>query len=155
MIDTLQDFVSGLPEWLQVLGVVLIGMIPFVESYLGTVIGVFAGLNPIVAASAAIAGNLIIVLALIFGADAIRERARKNRTFTPDSPRREKVRRMLERFGVPGVSLLVHPIQITSLLLIGLGAKRAKVILWQVVSIVAWGVVTGTIASFGLAQLLH
>ncbi|MFZ4841195.1 hypothetical protein [Mycetocola saprophilus] len=155
MIENLQNFVSSLPEWLQVLGVVLIGMIPFVESYLGTVIGVFAGLNPVVAAGAAIAGNLIAVLALIFGAGALRTRFGKHDNPDAPSPRRAKVARMFDRFGVPGVSFLVHPTQISGPVMIGLGASRRRVILWQVISIVLWGALTGTIASFGVTQLIN
>lgn len=155
MIESLQDFVGGFPEWLQWVAVALVAMIPFVESYLGTGIGVFAGMNPFVAASAAIVGNLVVVLVLIAVASRVRAKVKRGDTAPVVSARREKVARMFERFGVPGVSLLVHPTQVSSVVMVGLGANRAKVVLWQIIAIVLWAGITGTLATFGANVLMH
>lgn len=155
MIESLQEFVGGFPGWLQWVAVALIAMIPFVESYLGTGIGVFAGMNPFVAASAAISGNVVLVLVLIAVASRVRARVKRGGGEVTVSPRREKVARMFERFGVPGVSLLLHPTQISSVVMVGLGANRAKVVLWQVIAIIVWAGITGTMATFGANVLLH
>ena len=54
-IVNLQNFVTGLPEAVQFLGVVAIGLIPFVESHLGSAIGIAAGVPIPLAVLAAIA----------------------------------------------------------------------------------------------------
>lgn len=158
MIEGLQEFVGGFPEWLQWVAVAVIAMIPFVESYLGTGIGVVVGMNPFVAASAAIFGNLVIVLLLVLLVLVVsRVRARMSRggVERESTPKREKISRLFERFGVPGVSLLVHPTQISSVVMVGMGANRAKVIMWQVISIVAWAAFTGAVSTFGVNVLWH
>lgn len=42
-IESLQDFVLGLPEAVQFLGVALAAMVPFVENYGAVIIGSVAG----------------------------------------------------------------------------------------------------------------
>ncbi|WP_312976674.1 hypothetical protein [Corynebacterium sp.] len=64
----------------------------------------------------------------------------------PPSKRRKKVAKYLERFGVPGVSLLgliVLASQITAPTLISLGAKPGRVYIWIGISIVVWGILFG------------
>nr|WP_147899902.1 small multi-drug export protein [Serinicoccus profundi] len=152
MIDNLQEFTEGLPPLLQWLGVMAAAAIPFVESYFGAVIGVLAGLNPVVAIIAAVVGNVISMVLVVLSADRLRAR----RGVTPVeqlSPRKQRLRRMLDRFGVPGVSLLgqtVLPSQITSGALVAFGASTRGVIGWQVVSIILWGVAFGTLAVLGV-----
>ena len=72
------------------------------------------------------------------------------------SPRKQRLRRMMDRFGVPGVSLLgqtVLPSQITSGALVAFGANTRGVLIWQVISIILWGVVFGTLAALGVDLL--
>lgn len=148
MIDTLQQFVVSQPEGLKWFAIAVISAIPSVEVYFGTAIGVVAGLPPIVAASAAITGNVIAVFGVIMISRAIRGRARRPDT-RPVTPRRARAARLFSRFGVPGVSLLVHPTQISAAALIGFGAQWRTVALWQLISIVAWGSLVATVVSIG------
>lgn len=153
MVDQLQNFTESLPPLIQWLGIILIAAIPFVESYLGSVIGVFAGLSPFIAIPAAIAGNVASMLAFVIGAHTLRDRATRNRESTELSPRRQKIKQRFDRFGVAGVSLmgqLVLPSQITSAALVSFGASRNAVIVWQVISIIMWGVVCGGLATLGI-----
>ncbi len=147
-INNLQQFVLSQPEGLKWFAIALISAIPFVEVYFGTAIGVVAGLPPILAASAAITGNAIAVLAVIMVSRTIRDRARRPETRLV-TPRRERTARLFARFGVPGVSLLVHPTQISAAALIGFGAQWRTVALWQLISIVAWGSLVSTVVSIG------
>ncbi|MDH6182273.1 putative membrane protein [Microbacteriaceae bacterium SG_E_30_P1] len=152
MLEALQNFTEGLPAALQWLGVILLGAIPFVESYLGSVIGVLAGLSPFVAIPAAIVGNIISMLVFVLSAHRVRERVTRDSEKVL-SPRRQKLKERFDRFGVPGVSLLgqlVLPSQITSAAIVSFGASRNAVILWQTISIVLWGVVCGTLAAVGV-----
>ena len=156
MFDALQDFTASLPEIFQWLGVLLISAIPFVESYFGSAIGVISGINPVVAIAAAIVGNIVSMLAFVLGTHGVREKVTAKRAPKDLSPRREKLRQRLEQYGVPGVSLLGQvflPSQITSAAMVSFGASKNVVILWQVISIILWGVAFGVLATLGVAVL--
>lgn len=153
-MDVLQDFVAGIPPIVQWLGVMLIGAIPFVESYFGAVIGVLAGIPPVIAIIAAIVGNVVSMVLFVLLAGAAR--AKSGADAKPISPRRERVKRSFDRWGVPGVSLLgqtILPSQITSAAMVGFGASRRQVIVWQIVSIVVWGAAFGVLAMLGVELL--
>lgn len=160
MFEALQEFTTSLPMWARWAGIILISALPFVESYFGSVIGIVAGVHPVVAIPAAIAGNVLSMLALVYGAHTIRARltARKpaDAQKRAESPKRARLRRAFDRWGVPGVSLLgqtVLPSQITSMAMVSFGASRNAVARWQIVSIIAWGVLFGGLAMAGV-QLL-
>ncbi|WP_309064806.1 hypothetical protein [Microbacterium sp.] len=158
MQDALIDFTESLPLWLQWAGVMLAAAIPFIESYFGTLIGVVAGVPLAVTLLAAVTGNVISMLAFVFVAATARQKVLARRGAGADavepSPRRMKVKRMFDRFGVPGVSLLgqtVLPSQITSGMMVSFGASRNAVILWQIISIIVWAVVFALIGQAGIA----
>lgn len=169
MIDAIQAFAASFPDWLQWAGVLLVSAIPFIDSYFGSVIGVAIGVNPVVAITVAIIGNVASMLAFVYGASAARRKVTAKRTATragvaggepvsvaevaPQSPKQARIRRWFDRFGVPGVSILgplVLPSQFTSLAMVGFGADRKAVIIWQTVAIVIWGVLFGALATLGV-----
>lgn len=156
MITTLQDFTASLPEVLQWLGVLLVSAIPFVESYFGSAIGVIIGLSPVVAIGVAVLGNIVSMLVCVLTAHGVRSQATKRREAKPLTPRRAKLKERFDQFGVPGVSLLgqlILPSQITSAAMVSFGASKNQVIVWQIISIIIWGVVFGVLASLGVAVL--
>src|SRR5690554_3033970 len=105
----LAEFVAGLESWQQMGALVLVSAIPFVESYLGSFLGVVLGLNPFVAVAIASIGNAIMTFAIIYGASRARTavvNGRNKDDARVQSKRRAKVAKYLDRFGVPGVSLL-------------------------------------------------
>ena len=158
MIENLQDWAQSFPGWLQWVAIFLIAAIPLIESYTGTFIGIAIGLHPVIAASAAIAGNTTVVVLIVFLTDRIRTRVRGTiQSAVPprNLRRRERLRTLFERIGIPGVSLLGHPTQVSAAAMVGFGADRSKVILWEVVSIVVWGAVIAVVAGFGIELLLH
>ncbi|WP_240731916.1 hypothetical protein [Egibacter rhizosphaerae] len=151
-MEQLQSFTESLPELLAWFGVLVAGAVPFVESYFGSVIGVVAGVHPAAAIPVAILGNAVTMLVLVMGAGAARGRLASDEPTEPSS-RRRKLRRMFDRFGVPGVSLLgqsVLPSQITAAAMVSFGASRSAVIGWQLVSITLWGVAFGLLAVTGM-----
>ncbi|WP_313480332.1 hypothetical protein [Microbacterium sp.] len=158
MQDALVEFTQSLPLWLQWAGVMLAAAIPFIESYFGTLIGAIAGVPLPIAVLAAVVGNVISMLVFVFIAAAARQKvlARRGADAATDapSPRREKVKRMFDRFGVPGVSLLgqtVLPSQITSGMMVSFGASRNAVIVWQIISIIIWAIIFALIGQAGIA----
>lgn len=157
MIDVLQDFTASLPAFLQWFGVMLVAAIPFVESYFGSVIGVIAGLPPAVAITVAVVGNVVSMLIFVLTAHRVRTKVVAGRAQPgqpEESPRRAKLRRSFDRYGVAGVSLLgqtILPSQITSAAMVSFGANRNAVIMWQVISIILWGVAFGVLTTLGVS----
>jgi hypothetical protein len=158
VIDALQDFASSLPSFLQWFGVMLVAAIPFVDSYFGAVIGVLIGLPTALAIGVAVIGNVVSMLIFVLTAHRVRSKvvAGKGRAGTEpvESPRRERLRRVFDKYGVAGVSLvgpIILPSQITSAAMVSFGANRNAVIFWQVISIVLWGTVFGILASLGVS----
>lgn len=151
MYESLQNFTQSMPEAFQWLGVILISAIPFVESYFGSAIGIIAGLSPFIAIPAAVIGNFASMFVLVQLAHGTRQKIKGEQP--PLSPRKQRVKAMFDRFGVPGVSLLgqwVLPSQITSSLMVSFGASKNLVILWQSISIVLWGIGFGLLAVLGV-----
>lgn len=178
LIEALQDLMSHVPLLVQPLIVALAAAIPFVEGELASVLGVWAGLNPFVAFSAAVVGNFLSVfVVVVFGARiraaiiARRARARalvpaggaadsseaSEAEAKPESKGRQRFRRFLVRFGVPGASILgplALPTQITSAMLVASGVSKSWILLWQGVAIVLWTGFT-TAVSVGALALLY
>jgi len=152
-LEAVRDRVAETDAVWQWLALLVGGAVPFVESYGAAAIGVVVGVPFVVAVAAGVVGNVVSMVAVVTAGDALRRRIRAGREPREPSARQEKLRRRLDRFGVPGVSLLgqtLLPSQITSGALVAFGADRRQVIVWQVVSIVLWGLAFGGLAAAGL-----
>ena len=173
LVETFQNFVAQVPELVQPLIVALAGAIPFIEGEGAVAIGIVGGINPIVAAIAAMVGNFLCVAILVIASSGAR-RAIVDRTRTREvalagggttteqvgdtsrgSARREKFQRAFERYGVPGVSLLgplLLPTHFTATMLAAAGIGKARILVWQAVAIVGWTtlvalIITGVITA--------
>lgn len=154
MLDGLRDLTESTEPIWQWLVVMLAGAIPFVESYFAGPLGIVAGVVPWLAIAAAIVGNVISMVIVVVLAGRVRSASGADEREM--SPRRERFKQRFDRWGVPGVSLLgqtLLPSQITSGLMVGFGASRSQVILWQIVSIILWGIAFGLLAIGGVALL--
>ncbi|MGO3147370.1 MAG: small multidrug efflux protein [Leucobacter sp.] len=160
LIETFQDLVAQVPELIQPLVVALAGAVPFIEGEGAASIGIIGGINPVVAAVAAIVGNFLCVAVLVIGSAGARQAivTRRDRARNAalvgssaevmaaeqpvdQSPRREKFQRALSRYGVPGVSLLgplLLPTQFTATMLAAAGVGKARILFWQALAIVGW-----------------
>lgn len=163
LISTFQHLAAQVPEILQPFVVALAGTVPFIEGELSSMIGVWSGMNPIVAGLAGATGNFIsVLLVVVFGtrlrSALIARRARvrvgpgaaETKPAKPESKGRARLRRYLVRFGVPGASLLgplALPTQFTGATLVASGVRREWVLLWQAIAIVLWTTVTTMIAT--------
>lgn len=153
MLDAIQSFTESLPLLLRWLGILLAGAVPFIESYIGSALGVIAGLHPVVAVLAASLGNFSTVLLVVHLTGTARDRVRKGGQPSTETPRRVRLRRAFDKWGVPGVSLIgqtILPSQITSAALISFGAPRPRVLLWQGISIVLWGCLFAALTMAGV-----
>ena len=145
-IGQLRLWVDGLPVTLQWLGLILISAIPFIESYGGGFIGVITGMPVWAAVLSAVIGNALSVALMVYGAHWIRTQVLKRRKPKElnerQLKRREKAKKLFDKFGVPGVALLgplALPSQFTAPLMASFGANRHLIMLWMSVSIIVWG----------------
>jgi len=72
LVRNFQELAAQVPEFVQPFVVMLAGAVPFVEGELAAMIGVVAGLNPVIAGLAGALGNFLVVLAIV----AVTSRAR-------------------------------------------------------------------------------
>lgn len=167
LVATFQDLAAQVPEVLQPLVVALAGAVPFVEGEGSAVIGILAGLNPVVAAVAGAVGNFVSVLVVVLVGSRTRAAVVERRRAgaggvavadrpAPESKGKQRLKAWVVRFGVPGASLLgplAIPTQITAATLVASGVRKGWVLLWQAVAIVLW--TTGvTLIATGLLTFL-
>ncbi len=165
LIARFQDLVEVVPALVQPLVVALAGAIPFVEGEVSSVIGVLGGLDPIVAGVAGAIGNILSVLAVVLVTSRVRTAIHANAggpagssdaTARP-SKGRQRLARFVDRYGVPGASLLgplALPTQLTAATLVGSGISVRRVLIWQVAAIVLWTTLS-TLAATGALALLR
>lgn len=173
-LDTFQDFVAQMPEVLQPLAVALVGAVPFVEGEGAVAIGILGGIPPLLAGAAAVAGNLLCVFVVVLvasgtrnavvtrhrarvaarervtagggGAVAVDELEARERAEAATSTRKQKFFRALDKYGVPGVSLLgplLLPTMFTAAMLAGIGIRRGRIMFWQALAVAGWTTVVG------------
>lgn len=167
LIVRFQELVSTVPSIVQPLIVAFAAAVPFIEGELSSVIGVIGGVNPVVAAAAGMAGNFLSIVAVVMGTARVRSAAVARvgggddvpgAPPKPPSKGRQRFARWLDRFGVPGASLLgplALPTQFTSATLVASGVSVPRVLGWQAAAIVLWTTIatlsaTGAIALSGL-----
>jgi hypothetical protein len=165
LIDTFQDLVAQVPEFVQPLIVAAAGAIPFIEGEGAATIGIIGGIPPVLAVVAAVVGNFLCVAVLVLVSSRTRSAvvARRSRTrdrqtvpgglepqasgfdasaeAEPTTPRAAKFQRAFERYGVPGVSLLgplLLPTQFTATMLAAAGVGKVRILVWQAAAIIIW-----------------
>lgn len=166
LVSNFQELVAQVPELIQPFVVLFAGAIPFLEAEGASIIGIAGGMNPIVVAIAAMAGNFLSVLLVVLFSSRARNAVVDRRSARvaamaggpaaesepppsdlaspaePESKGRRRFKRWLVRFGVPGATLLgplAIPTQFTAAILVAAGTPRRWVLLWQAVAIVLWG----------------
>ena len=185
LVSNFQDLMGQVPEIVQPLIVVLAGAVPFVEGEGGAIIGVVGGVNPLAAGIASAAGNFLAVLIIVLLTSRARtavvsRRGARDRVpvgtpvtvgapasagvpesvetlpAKPESKGRQRFKRWLVRFGVPGASILgplAIPTQFMSAMLVAGGTPRGWVLLWQAISIALWTTV-GTVSIWAALTFL-
>ena len=138
IINNLQEFVETLHPVVAFLAVFGVGMVPFLESYVGSLIGVIGGVGIAPSLIAAIGGNILAVLIAGTIGGAI-SKARKSRPNTK-SGRGARIVERTDKFGVPVASLLAPTllaISLTTFIMVTLGYRKSHVIIWNIVAAIA------------------
>jgi hypothetical protein len=184
LVEALQNLLGQVPELVQPLIVAVAGAIPFIEGEGGAAIGILGGINPVVAAIAAMAGNFLVVTALVLLSSGARNAVvtrHREKVLAADggapvrvgstlelpsgakadgsrsAARRAKFQRAYERYGVPGVSLLgplLLPTHFTATMLAASGVGKARILIWQAVAIIAWTTLTALVIT-GVIQAVR
>ena len=129
--------------------------------------GVLAGLPLLPATFVGFLGNVVTLLPVIFAGDWIRdwyERRRKRRDdeehdsqlddHASESRRKQRSRRILQRYGVPGLALLgpfVTGVHAAAALAMASGASRHSILGWFSLSIAVSALFFGLLTDLGLA----
>lgn len=168
LLRNFQDLVATVPEFVQPFVVLLASMVPFIEGEGAGPLGTFGGIPPVIAGVAAALGNFLVVAGIVLLGSRVREAAVTRRAarraagdteapVKPESKGRQRFRRYLVRFGVPGASLLgplAIPTHFTSAMLVASGTPKRWVLLWQGIAIVLWTTFTTTVAWLAMSALL-
>lgn len=130
-------------------------MVPFVENYGAVVIGSVAGIPIWAVVIMAIVGNLAIIALLTLLSGRTRDAVLARRGGAAPTPqpealtgRQQRVRRLFDRYGIPGVTLigmLLVPTHLIAVTLVGFGCSRAGVLVWQGISITGYAVLSGAL----------
>ncbi|MGM7671150.1 small multi-drug export protein [Microbacterium sp. A93] len=158
----LQSFTESLPTALQFLGIAAAALVPYVEGEGAAIIGAITGINPWIAIPVAIFANVAVVALIVLSFERIRagiinRRIAAGKTPQPATEKQQKVRRALERYGVPGVSLLgpfLLPTHFTAAALTSFGVAKGRVITWQAVAIVLYATVFGLLG-YGVVSAVY
>lgn len=142
----------------QYLLVFLTAAVPMIEVMIVIPASVAAGMHPIPVGVVAFLGNATtLAVAVILGDEAIGRLRRRRRTESSVSRRRERIRRIAYRWGLPGVAVL-GPVTVGShtaaLAAVALRMPRGRVLAWSVAGVAAWSVAFVILSALGRAALL-
>ena len=157
IIIEISRFTAEIPLIWQILAVALWSAIPFIESDVGVAIGIIVGIAPIPATIAAIIGNWIAVMAIIILTDKARTKLKGADTAPQSSKRRKKVLQAVQKYGVPGASLLgplLIGTHLNAFFMTAAGVNKHYLMIWQTIAIVAWAIIFAIIM-YGVVQTVR
>ena len=144
-------------------GVFLGGALPWLEAVVVIPAGIVAGLDPVAVLLAGLSGNLLTVVLAAFYGERLRTwyRTRKQRTEAPPpsggpdrSARARRMRRVMQRWGMPGLALL-GPLglgsQLSAVLAVSMGVSARRTTAWIGAGVTAWCVVAAVLAATGMS----
>ncbi|MBB0245276.1 hypothetical protein FNQ90_14480 [Streptomyces alkaliphilus] len=154
------------------IGVFLGGALPWLEAIIVIPAGIVAGLNPIAVTVAGLTGNLLTVALTAYYGERLRHwwldrRARRaarapvdTAGTAPPAPvseraaaRRERIRRILNRWGMPGLAVL-GPLgigtQLSAAVAVSMGVTARRATVWVGTATLAWGALAAGLAIAGM-----
>ncbi|MFS0645199.1 small multi-drug export protein [Siminovitchia sp. 179-K 8D1 HS] len=132
----------------------LLAAVPWIEAVVAIPLGIIRGLSPSLVVAVAFLGNWSTVILVIYLFEKIKEFwNRKKGTQTPPGKRQERAKKIWNKYGLPGLSLLgpiLIGIHIAAFIGLTLGATRNWTLLWMTISLALWSVVFGVASHYGL-----
>lgn len=149
------EFTAQIPAIWQFFATALWSAIPFIESDVGVAIAIAAGVPTVPATIAAIIGNWVAVMAVISLTHKGREALRgKKADEEPTSKRQKKVMRAVQKYGVPGASLLGPMLigtHLNSFFMAAAGVDKKYLMFWQTIAIIVWGIIFAVILHIAMS----
>ena len=152
----LEDIVHKIEEInvvYQFVMIFIIGFIPFLEAHVAVPVGVLLKLPIISTALLGIMANIISVMLVILFTTLIKTKLTKNHNKSTLNGRLQKAQIYFNRYGVPGLSLMgpiVGANHISAFVSVAAGASKERVIVWQIISIILWGIGSGLLIYYGV-----
>lgn len=148
-------------EWLesesgpaQYLLVFVLAAIPWLEILLVIPAGVAIGLDPLLVAVVAFAGNALPIYGIVLAYERLA--ARFGWGEGEGSKRRERAKRVFRAYGLPGLALaapVLTGVHLAAVLALGLGARGRSTLVWMTASIAVWTVGITIVAVAGASVL--
>lgn len=150
-----------MPRLLLIYTVVFVAAsIPTLEILFVIPAGILAGLAPVPTALVAVVGNFATLVPVIVGGERLRRwwAARRGRDAdgVGSSQRRDRARRVMRRFGVPGLALLgplVTGVHVAAVGAVAAGARRGITLAWFAASLVVWSAVITVMTTQALGMV--
>ncbi|MFP3886640.1 small multi-drug export protein [Priestia filamentosa] len=152
----LEDIVHKIEEInvvYQFVMIFTIGFIPFLEAHVAVPAGVLLKLPIIPTALLGIVANIASVMLVILFTTLIKTKLTKNHNKSTLKGRLQKAQIYFNRYGVPGLSLMgpiVGANHISAFVSVAAGASKERVIVWQIISIILWGIGSGLLIYYGV-----
>ena len=122
------------------------------DVWVGIITGVALGLPPVLSGAVSVASALVGVTLAVVAGERLQGRIYRSRRL---AKRRERIERVWERYGIPGVALqaplLTGPL-LATLLALALGAPARPLLMWMLASVVLWGAVLAGAAALGFSM---
>jgi Ca2+/H+ antiporter, TMEM165/GDT1 family len=150
-------------EALTYLAVLVAAAIPWLEVLLVVPAGILAGLpwGPTVAVAAV--GNVATLVPVVVAADRLESWWRRRSDTAPAADgeggedggvgRQGRARRLLDRYGVPGLAVLgplLTGAHLAAAVAMAAGADRRRALVWFVSGVVAWALLAGVLTILGV-----
>jgi Ca2+/H+ antiporter, TMEM165/GDT1 family len=142
-------------ELLAYLAVLVTAAVPWLEVLLVVPAGVLAGLPWLPTVLVAVVGNVATLVPVVVAADRIETRWRRRRETEGQQPsgRQGRARRILDRYGVPGLAAigpLLTGAHLAAAVAMASGADRRRALLWFVAGIAVWALIAGVVTALGI-----
>jgi membrane protein DedA with SNARE-associated domain len=128
---------------------------PWIEVLLVVPAGVLGGLPLVPTVVLATVGNVATLVPVVLAGGRLRDRFLRKRGDDPEAPsaRGGRARRLLDRYGVPGLAALgplVTGAHLAAAVAMAAGAQRRRALLWFPAGIAVWAIVAGVLAVLGV-----
>ncbi len=149
-------------RWLVAYATVFtLAAVPALEILFVIPAGILAGLHPVPTALVAAIGNFATLLPVILAGDRLRRWWAIRRGRDPDAAartaRRQRARRLVARYGIPGLAFLgplITGVHVAAFGAIAAGGSRARTLGWFTASLVAWSVAIAVLTTIGVDLLV-
>ncbi|MFC4988840.1 small multi-drug export protein [Saliphagus infecundisoli] len=149
-----REWIAGASGPWRYLLVFVLAAIPWLEILLVIPAGIAIGLDPLLVAGVAFAGNALPIYGIVLAYERLA--ARFGWGEGEGSKRRERARRVWNSYGLPGLAFaapVLTGVHLAAVIALGLGARGRSTLGWMTASIAVWTVAITAATVAGVAIL--